>query len=80
MKPQLVSKEKICFSIAKELQSLAGDRRNLSKFRELYSEFRKVLHANHYLLLLLKRHIVVLSSGDFQDMDMEQLKVGLMSE
>ena len=62
-------------SIARELQSLAGNDKSgqLARFRQLYGEFRVFLHRNHYLLMLLKRHIIVLSSHDIAKYDQEQV-------
>ncbi len=39
----------------------------------MYDEFRLFLHRNHYLLLLLKRHIIVLSAADLAQDDMEKV-------
>ena len=46
----------------------------LPEFRSLYESFLPILHKNHYLLLLLKRHIIVLSSESFREMGIPQLK------
>ena len=62
-------------SIARELQSLAERDKSgqLARFRQLYGQFRVFLHRNHYLLMLLKRHIVVLGSHDIAKCDAGQV-------
>jgi hypothetical protein len=46
----------------------------LDRFREMYDQFKVFLHRNHYLLLLLKRHIIVLNSDDLATQEMEQVE------
>ena len=60
-------------SLAGELQRVS-DRGDVSSFRSLLSEHLLLLHPNHYLLLLLKRHIVVLTSDQFRDMTVNELQ------
>ena len=63
------------YSIARDLQSLAERDKSgqLARFRELYGQFNVFLHRNHYLLMLLKRHIIVLSSHDIAKCDADQV-------
>jgi hypothetical protein len=60
-------------SIARELQKVE-DQKDLTKFEALYEQYKTILHCHHYLLLLLKRHIIVLSSPSFGQMSVEELR------
>lgn len=59
--------------IAKELQEVE-DQNDLDKFQTLYEQYKHILHKNHYLLLLLKRHIIILSSSQFINLTIDELK------
>ena len=57
------------------------DQNDLDRFQSLYERHSSILHKNHYLLLLLKRHIIVLSSPHVAKMSLEELdKLQQLSE
>ena len=58
--------------IAKELQKVE-DQNDLEKFKKLFEQYRQILHPNHYLIILLKRHIIGLTAPNFVKLDIPEL-------
>ncbi len=62
------------FRLAKEIQQVSSSK-DLAAFRRLLAEHRCLLHQNHYLLMLLKRHIVILiAAGALADLTLAELR------
>ena len=49
------------------------DQEDALKFQNLLLKYSSVMHTQHYLIILLKRHLLVLLSDKFIDLEMEEL-------
>ena len=58
--------------VANEMRGI-DDQENASKFQELLAKYSSLLHPQHYLMILLKRHLLVLLSSRFTELEMEEL-------
>ncbi|TRY75019.1 hypothetical protein TCAL_07034 [Tigriopus californicus] len=60
-------------SIAKELKE-AESHKDIAVIEEILQKFETVLHPNHFLLILLKRHIIALGCDKISELELEQLE------
>ena len=58
--------------LAKEVALL--DNFNVQEFEKCHERLKTILHPNHYLMVLLKRHMVGLYSGNWTDLNIEDME------
>ena len=58
--------------IALEMQNV--DKKSLFEFEEYHEKMSTILHPNHYLNIMLKRHLVGLYSGVLTKLEAEDLE------
>ena len=58
--------------LAKEVALL--DNFNVQEFEKCHKRLKTILHPNHYLMVLLKRHMVGLYSGSWTDLNIEDME------
>ena len=58
--------------LAKEVAML--DNFNVQEFEKCHERLKTILHPNHYLMVLLKRHMVGLYSASWTDLNTEDME------
>ena len=58
--------------LAKKVASL--DNFKVQEFEECHEKLKTILHPNHYLMILLKRHMVGLYSASWTDLKIEDME------
>lgn len=70
---ETISTEFFYHRIARELKEAEGQK-DIGIIEEILAKFQTVLHSNHFLLILLKRHIIALGCEKLSEFELDQLQ------